>query len=415
MRIVHADTIVNLAPGAVPNYRRANPTLKLMQAVARTQLAGTRDIYAADSLQYLLPFDALSLYPPSNGSAVGPEEQDDKSDFQKQNIASFTLADTRVVRGLCVTPNWVGPFLRVSYRGGPDSALSRARNQPLGESIRLTLAVRGGSSGQTLRVPYNDRTDDYEIELWGCAADTLAASDLDGRCQAALARGELVCRPDIVQGNAEDFAREALDGKDSRDVRPDSTLHPVLPLGLTLAWSSDDGAAVDDRGGLGYHYEFAMLLRGWNAYLAVGASPQTHGGFGVLEYRNLLSNYGPFAGSGELGRMIANWSFDAFGNKASAERHEPFFAVDYMDLHLMRPNSAIGLHRHRDNQEVFVVLSGKGLMVVGDWAELPSRQRAFEVRSLMAGHLVLLKGGNLHALVNPADEELGLLMFGGYD
>jgi hypothetical protein len=90
--------------------------------------------------------------------------------------------------------------------------------------------------------------------------------------------------------------------------------------------------------------------------------------------------------------------------------------VDYMDLHIVRPNVAIGLHRHRDNQEAFMVLGDRsGLMVIGDWAKLPNRERCLEVRTLQSGHLALLKGGNLHGLINPSDEDMMLFMFGGYD
>jgi mannose-6-phosphate isomerase-like protein (cupin superfamily) len=118
----------------------------------------------------------------------------------------------------------------------------------------------------------------------------------------------------------------------------------------------------------------------------------------------------------ELGRTIPPWSFDAFGKKAPGERREEFMAVDYMDLHIVRPNAAVGLHRHRDNQEVFMVIGDRGgLMVVGDWCEMPNRERCFEVRTLKPGHLAMLKGGDLHSLINPSDEDLFLFMFGGYD
>ena len=91
-------------------------------------------------------------------------------------------------------------------------------------------------------------------------------------------------------------------------------------------------------------------------------------------------------------------------------------AVDYMDLHILRPNAAIGLHRHRDNQEAFMVIGNRaGIMVIGDWAKMPNRERCFEVRTLQPGHLALLKRGNLHSLVNPTDEDLFLFMLGGYD
>ena len=129
----------------------------------------------------------------------------------------------------------------------------------------------------------------------------------------------------------------------------------------------------------------------------------------------LLSNYGRFAGSGELSRGLQSWNFNAFGKKDGTGLVEPFMAVDYMDLHILMPECGIGLHRHRDNQEVFLMMEGRGYMVVGDWCKMPQRERAFEVRTLRAGHFALLKGGNLHALMNATDENIALFMFGGYD
>jgi mannose-6-phosphate isomerase-like protein (cupin superfamily) len=128
-----------------------------------------------------------------------------------------------------------------------------------------------------------------------------------------------------------------------------------------------------------------------------------------------LSNYFEFVGSGELGRSVEPWMFDAFGNKSSGSRREDFLAVDYMDLHILKPECGIGVHRHRDNQEIFFLLSGTGIMVMGDWCALPSRVRCFEIRTLAAGSFTLLKPGNLHALFNVTDEDISLLMFGGYD
>jgi Mannose-6-phosphate isomerase len=90
-------------------------------------------------------------------------------------------------------------------------------------------------------------------------------------------------------------------------------------------------------------------------------------------------------------------------------------AVDYMDLHILKPECGIGLHRHRDNQEVFLMLEGRAYMVIGDWCKMPQRERSFEVRSLRAGHFAMLKGGNLHGLMNATDEDIQLFMFGGYD
>ena len=59
--------------------------------------------------------------------------------------------------------------------------------------------------------------------------------------------------------------------------------------------------------------------------------------------------------------------------------------------------------------------SWKALMVVGDWCKQPTRERCFEVRTLRAGHFAMLKGGNLHGLMNATDVDISLFMFGGYD
>jgi mannose-6-phosphate isomerase-like protein (cupin superfamily) len=194
-------------------------------------------------------------------------------------------------------------------------------------------------------------------------------------------------------------------------------MHPVLPLHLDVRWTAKpDGSGASDPADGALRLGFEMQLRGWDTYLGVGVSPNPHGGVGFLEYRNLFSEYGRYAGSGELVRELEPYNLDAFGRKGHARGDvEPFFAVDYMDLHVLEAACGIGLHRHRDNQEVFLMLDGDGIMVVGDWADSGTRARSFEVRSLPSGSLVLLRGGNLHALMNPADRRASLFMFGGYD
>lgn len=68
-----------------------------------------------------------------------------------------------------------------------------------------------------------------------------------------------------------------------------------------------------------------------------------------------------------------------------------------------------------DNQEVFFLLRGTAVMITGDWCQFPSRERCFEVGTMEPGSFSLIKPGNLHALFNVTDEDLSLLMFGGYD
>jgi mannose-6-phosphate isomerase-like protein (cupin superfamily) len=181
-------------------------------------------------------------------------------------------------------------------------------------------------------------------------------------------------------------------------------VHPILPLTVEVG-----------VGGVVHRHAFTMIVRGWDHFLSVGTSPLPHGGLGSIEYRNLLSNYGRFAARPELGRTVEPWMAGADGHKPAAATAEGFFAVDYVDLHRLSGGGAIGLHRHRDNTEAFFVASGRGLMVVGDWCEQPERARGLEVRPLPAGHLALLHGGQLHALVNLGPDDLTMLTFGGYD
>jgi len=202
-------------------------------------------------------------------------------------------------------------------------------------------------------------------------------------------------------------------------------MHPVRRLRVEVAWTDAAATKWDNDVGSNYAYEFSMSQRGWGNYFAIGESQNPHGGVGRLEYRNLYSNYfGHEAqrrqevGAGwtpELGRVLSSWNFDADRHKPSLKPREDFLAVDYMDMHIIRPAAVIGMHRHRDNQEAFLILEGKGLMVMGDWAKMDSRARAVELRTMKPGDLSLVKPGQFHALANLLDENLLLFMFGGYD
>jgi mannose-6-phosphate isomerase-like protein (cupin superfamily) len=432
MAIVHADSLFTTAapggpqlpgdpvrrvePGTTPNYNRGNSLLGLLRLVEQTQLAAEREHYLHDHLQFLFPFRGLELYGPQGGDSdnLEPAFQDNKTDFQKQNVASFITADTTLLRGWVTTGNWTGPFLRVSYRGGPDSVLSEASGHRLGDRIRAWMRIGTTAVPQLLDVPYNPLTDRYDIELWAYPGGDLGAQ-VGARGRDAIARGELVARPDLVRGSMEEVERGRIEDQYMAFVATGHTMHPILPLHVEVAWTTAQADVWDSAGGANHQYEFNMLLRGWDHFLSVGMSPNPHGGIGFLEYRNLLSNYGRYAGSGELGRVVQPWNFDASGTKSTTPRREEFMAVDYMDLHILKPGCGIGLHRHRDNQEAFLMMEGRGYMVVGDWCRMPQRDRCFEVRTLRAGHLAMLKGGNLHGLMNSTDEDISLFMFGGYD
>jgi mannose-6-phosphate isomerase-like protein (cupin superfamily) len=415
MEIVHSDSVFRVERGTTPNYNKGSSLVALMNILESTELACDREWYLRDHLQYLFPYEYLELYGPQGDDANirDPTQQDNKTDFQKQNVRSFRTSSTYVVRGWVTTGEWTGAFVRLSYQAGPESPLAIAKGGLLGQSIKAWVKI-GNLPGRIFAVPYNSVSARYDIELWGYNGRNLRGV-LGGRSLDALTRGELQVVPDLIRGTPSTFNRDGLNDRDMRQVAPDSTMHPILPLLIEVAWSDIDERVWDSKGGNNYHYEFNMVLRGWDNFLLTGISPNPHGGIGFLEYRNLMSNYGRYAGSGELQRQLRPWNFNAFGSKNHNNATESFMAVDYMDLHILKPECGIGLHRHRDNQEVFLMLEGRAFMVVGDWCKMPQRERSFEVRTLRAGHFAMLKGGNLHGLMNATDEDIQLFMFGGYD
>ena len=424
---------------SAPNYNRNNPISKLIAAIEGAELAAERHHYLADSVQYLLPIARTQLYGPAGGDwqQKDPRLQDNKNDFQKQNLQHFELADAQLFRGYAQAGDWCGSFLHISYSPSIGSPLA-----PFGvyraDHVKLFLRVGNASTGNTLiDVPYNEVTHRYEIELWAYPGTVQELATLLGaKGKHALQRGELVVRRDLVKGSLLDFQGEGFDAKrDAKrhvgealtmfDYEVEHSLHPVRTLKLELAWRSALEDLWDAQGGRNYQYEFAMVMRGWRNYLGIGQSASPHGGLGLLEYRNLFSNYFGYEGQrqqalgaqwlSELGRELKAWNFDADNRKPPQEPRELFMPVNYMDLHILKPSCAIGVHRHRDNLEAFLMMHGKALMVTGDWCKFEHRERAFEVRTMQAGDLVLIRGGQFHGLINSLDENVNLFMFGGYD
>ncbi|WP_407114500.1 hypothetical protein [Bradyrhizobium sp. LMG 9283] len=423
-------------PNVRPNYDQNNPIWKLVKILEAVNPQADREHYLPETLQHLFGLESLALLGPSGDDRdhKDPRLQDVKEDFQKQNLYDFVLTGTEITRGFAQAGNWIGSFLRIAYVPraplvGPDGVFP-------GDSVRLYLRVGESETGSDyLIVPYNIESARYEIELWGYAGGDLAAQ-LGPRGKDAIARGSLVARPDLVHGELNEFvgplfdqaratAQAAGQGVDMMARSPNHTMHPVRPLRLELAWTDAAAAKWDNAKGRNYVYEFSMAIRGWGSYFAIGESQNPHGGVGGLEYRNLYSNYfghesqrrGELGASWtpELGRVMRDWQFDADHQKPSKKGREDFFAVDYMDLHILKRAAIIGMHRHRDNQEVFLLMEGRGLMVMGDWEQFPSRDRAVELRIMRPGDLSLVKPGQFHALVNLLDENLLLFMFGGYD
>ena len=75
----------------------------------------------------------------------------------------------------------------------------------------------------------------------------------------------------------------------------------------------------------------------------------------------------------------------------------PLKFINYVE---MEPGSSIGIHRHGENEEVYVVLSGNGIMTVND-----------ERQAVKAGDIILNKPGWQHGLENNSGQTLKLFVF----
>ena len=94
---------------------------------------------------------------------------------------------------------------------------------------------------------------------------------------------------------------------------------------------------------------------------------------------------------GGRGRGKSTRVFDA------TDFETPLKFIDYIE---MEPGSSIGNHRHGENEEVYAVLSGNGVMVVND-----------ERQAVKTGDVILNKPGWQHGLENTSQEPLKLFVF----
>lgn len=73
--------------------------------------------------------------------------------------------------------------------------------------------------------------------------------------------------------------------------------------------------------------------------------------------------------------------------------------VDFIDRVVVPPDSTIGFHKHGKNEEMYIVLEGKGLMKIEN-EEIP----------VSKGDMILNPMGGRHGLVNNSSENIDLLV-----
>ena len=103
---------------------------------------------------------------------------------------------------------------------------------------------------------------------------------------------------------------------------------------------------------------------------ALGTFPHCHGGEGVLDFTELFT-----------------------GDEFTAD-------VRFFHHTVLPPHTSIGLHKHGNDQEFYIVLSGAGIMHL-DGKSYP----------VTAGDVIVNRPFGEHGIENPNEEKLELLVF----
>ncbi|MDF2540023.1 MAG: mannose-6-phosphate isomerase [Herbinix sp.] len=74
--------------------------------------------------------------------------------------------------------------------------------------------------------------------------------------------------------------------------------------------------------------------------------------------------------------------------------------VRYFHYNILPPNTSIGLHKHGNDEEVYIILEGTGLMIQGD-----------NSYSVKAGSVIVNPPFGSHSLENTGETDMKLLVF----
>lgn len=76
--------------------------------------------------------------------------------------------------------------------------------------------------------------------------------------------------------------------------------------------------------------------------------------------------------------------------------------IEFLDYTVMPPKTTIGYHQHVGSEEVYVILSGSGKMMLNGTEKRVS-----------VNDVILARNGDWHGLENDTDENLVILVFEG--
>ena len=73
--------------------------------------------------------------------------------------------------------------------------------------------------------------------------------------------------------------------------------------------------------------------------------------------------------------------------------------IDFFDRVVVPPGSTIGFHKHGENEEMYIVLEGKGLMIIED-----------DEVEVGKGDMILNPAGGRHGLINNSAADIDILV-----
>jgi len=173
-------------------------------------------------------------------------------------------------------------------------------------------------------------------------------------------------------------------------VSPDCAMHPLRPLQIEVAWVDESENTGTLRAG--------RITTTSSTWWSAAGTPYLQGGrqfqsarrkSGVLHYRICVELL-RIRRQRELGRTVE----PCIRPRPQGSRRAVggFCSLDYMDLHILKNNCGIGLHRQpRQPGDIFPARrsGGDGYR---DWCKSPQRERCFEVRTLQAALLAAQAG-----------------------
>jgi quercetin dioxygenase-like cupin family protein len=78
--------------------------------------------------------------------------------------------------------------------------------------------------------------------------------------------------------------------------------------------------------------------------------------------------------------------------------------IRFMNYTILPPGTTIGIHKHKDDEELYIILEGNGTMTVDG-----------ETRAVSAGDVIVNKPFGTHGLSNNSNEDLKILVMEVYN